>query len=251
MMKITILGCSGSAGVPALGYGWSELDRSDPKNARSRPSVLLEENGFRLLIDAGPDVRLQLTARDIYQVDAVLYTHAHNDHIGGTPDLLGIVYASGKKLPLYAHQACADEICQRYNFVFDHQPGLAMNILPLETRCTIGPFTLDLFPMNHVITTTYGIRCRDFAYLTDFVTFDDKHMDDLRELAVLVIDANSLHPGQSSQHIHLEETLRLVEQLKPQRTVVTHLPGWQDYTRLAAMLPASAEPAYDGLQFSL
>ena len=258
---VTVLGCSGSNGVPATGYGWGDCDRMNPKNHRTRPGVLLEKDGFRLVIDAGPDIRHQLARHEKWTIDAVLFTHPHFDHIGGVGDLFGICHARKATLPFYSDQITAGEIYERNRYAFerltiktmtDQQlPMFALNVVPVDGTLQIGPFTLQTFALDHYDTTTMGVRAGDFAYLIDFRRLDEHVFDKVKGLTTLIIDGNNPadRPDISLGHVDCARAADYALRIAAKQTYLSSLPTWHDYDRLAATLPPGILPAHDGLQF--
>lgn len=267
MMKVTVLGCSGSNGVPAGGYGWGLCDPNEPKNNRMRPSVLLEKDGFSLVIDAGPDIRHQLARAEKWLIDAVLFTHPHFDHIGGVGDLFGICYSRKNTLPFYTYQECANEIYDRNRYAFEkltipvdnsdkRLPLFEFHLIP-ETggNVQIGPFNLQLMALDHWNMTTLGVLCGRFAYLIDFKTLAPAQIADLRarQFDVVIMDGNNPadRPNIGPGHVDCVTSAGYAQEIGARITYLSSLPGWHDYQTLKQSLPNGVEPAYDGLSFNI
>lgn len=259
--KVTVLGCGGSNGVPATGYGWGVCDPNEPKNNRTRPGVLLEKDGFRLVIDAGPDIRHQLTRLGIWTIDAVLFTHPHFDHIGGVGDMFGICHTTKKSLPFYAYDKGIAEIFERNRYAFERikikdsanndTPLFSLNTIPIAGALQIGPFSMQTFALDHFDMQTIGVRCGNFAYLIDFCQLDDSLINAMQGLDSLIIDGNNPadNPYISRGHIDAETAAAYAQRIGANRTYLSSLPAWHDYKTLLASLPPMVEPAYDGLTF--
>lgn len=249
-MKITVLGCGSSSGVPMIGNNWGECDPNNPYNIRTRVSVLVEENGETILIDASPDCRQQLLACNLKTLSAVLFTHAHADHCHGIDDLRGVNWLIQKPLDLYANPTTMNELEQRFSYVFkmghpEHFFKPVVNKKYIEGPFSVGPVVVTPFIQNHGNTETLGFRFGDFAYSTDVHTLNEEAFEVLSGIKVWVVDCvrDTPHPT----HSHLEQTLQWIARVKPERAYLTHLNHTMDYDRLLARLPRGVWPAHDGL----
>lgn len=261
--KVTVLGCGGSNGVPATGYGWGSCDPREPKNNRTRPGVMLEKDGFRLVIDAGPDIRTQLTREKTWTIDAVLFTHPHFDHIGGVGDMFGICHTTKRTLPFYTYDKGAAEIFERNRYAFERirikdagdkeLPLFDLRVVPAAGALQIGPFALETYALDHYDIVTMGVRCGAFAYLIDFCTLDDALINKMQGLDVLIIDGNNPadNPQISRGHIDSRTAAAYAARIGARQTYLSSLPAWHDYKTLLAALPPGVEPAYDGLSFTI
>ncbi len=254
-MKVTILGCGGSGGVPLAGRQpggyWGSCDSADPRNRRRRVSILVEQGATALLVDTSPDLRLQLSDAGVTRLDAVLYTHAHADHSHGVDELRALVYSQRRPIPAYMDAETRAALTQRfaYAFVSSHDPR---NIYPalLEDRAIEGPFRIGpvevrSFAQGHGPETTLGYRFGPVAYSTDVAELDEAAFAALAGLRLWIVDCLRIEPHPT--HAHLAKTLEWIERLKPERAVLTHMNHTLDYTELAARCPPGVEPGYDGL----
>ena len=253
-MRLTILGCGASGGVPVPGLGWGDCNPNEPRNRRRRASLLVEDSGRSVLIDASPDCRDQLLDAGIDRLDAVLFTHAHADHCHGIDDLRWINMAMGADIPIHADARTLAEFHERFAYVFaplDSRQAQRYYYKPVLVPHAIeGPFTPGGIPVvpfaqDHGYSTTLGFRMGQAAYSTDVVALDDAAFDILQGVDVWIVD--SMRPQQHSTHSHLEQTLRWIERVRPQRAYLTHMNQTMDYAALRAVLPKHVEPAYDGL----
>ncbi len=259
-VKITLLGTGGSAGSPQIGGAdgsgeWGSLDPNEPRNRRSRPSIVIEApDGRRLLVDTGPDLRLQLTVNKIPKIDAVLYTHAHADHVAGLDEVRILNRLIGVPMPAYAMAVSWAELQDRFDYAFrpwttapaffrpvferhEVEPGQSLEIIGLPVR---------LIGQDHGFVTSLGVRIGGFAYCTDVVRLDEAALRQLEELDVFVVDCFTRldsHPT----HANLEQVLAWVARLRPKRTILTHMGPSMDYAWLLANLPPGVEPGFDGL----
>lgn len=254
-MKVTVLGCGGSGGVPLVGREpggyWGACDPTNPRNRRRRVSILVEQGDTTLLVDTSPDLRLQLLDRAVARLDAVLYTHAHGDHSHGIDDLRFMVYARGGAIPAYMDTATRDGLTTRFAYAFasSADPGSLYRPL-LEDRVIEGPFTVgdiavEPFVQEHGGETTLGYRFGPVAYSTDVVALDEAAFEALAGVKVWIVDALRDEPHPT--HSHVAQTLDWIARVQPERAILTHLNHTLDYAELAARCPPGVEPGYDGL----
>lgn len=255
-MKATILGCGAAGGVPMISIGWGKCDPAEPKNRRLRPSILLEDGDFTVLVDSGPDLRQQLLSTDIKRLDAILYTHGHADHTHGIDDLREVNRIMRAPIPAYGSQECLDNIARRFSYVFDpleletmpvYKPWLTP--MPVGERFRLGPWQVQAIEQDHGCGRTLGFRIGGFAYCTDVWEFPSNSLDQLRNLDVWIVGCllDQPHPT----HAHVDKILAWAEIIRPKRTILTHMSPGLDYNALKARLPAGMEPAYDGMVIEL
>lgn len=250
-MKITVLGCGTSGGVPLIGNDWGACDPHDPRNRRSRVSVLVEENDTTLLVDTGPDVRQQLLDCHLKNLDGVLYTHGHADHTAGIDELRGVNWLIKKPVDIYADAATLKELKERFSYVFygDKVSGEfykpLVNAHLIEGPFKIGDISIVPFEQDHTLVESLGFRFNDFAYSTDVHKLDDTAFDILKGVKTWIVDCVREKPHPT--HSHLEQTLNWIARVKPERAYLTHMNNSLDYATLAAKLPAGVWPAHDGL----
>jgi phosphoribosyl 1,2-cyclic phosphate phosphodiesterase len=247
---LTVLGSGTSMGVPTIGCDCAVCHSADPHDKRTRPSVLLEYGGRFVLIDTTPDFREQAIREHIRQVDAVIYTHTHADHILGIDDLRPLSFHRSGKIPLYARPEAADFLRSMFRYIFeaDYKFG---GIAQLELVNVDGPFELfgariDPVAVIHGETEINGYRIGSAAYLTDFSEVPEKSFEQLRDLDILFLDAlrHKPHPTHST----VANSLRIVEELKPQRAFFTHICHDLPHAATNAMLPDNVRLSYDGMK---
>jgi phosphoribosyl 1,2-cyclic phosphate phosphodiesterase len=258
-IKVTLLGVGGSAGSPQIGGAdgagdWGELDPNEPRNRRTRPSIVIEApDGRRILVDTGPDLRLQLTTCRIGRIDAVVYTHAHADHIAGLDEIRILNRLLGAPMPTYATEPVFAELAQRFDYAFKpwtgpgfFRPVLATQaISPGETVEIIG-LPVTIIGQDHGYSTSLGLRIAGFAYCTDVKRLDEAAMGALAGVETLVIDCftrGAPHPT----HINLDQVIALAGVLRTKRVVLTHMGPNMDYRWLIENLPDGFEPGFDGM----
>lgn len=257
-MKVTILGCGPSGGVPLVGGNWGVCDPANPKNRRRRPSILIEADGFNLLVDTSPDLRDQLLDAGTGRVDAVLYTHEHADHVMGIDDLRGVWRTTRRMIDVYAAADVLDSLTQRFAYIFAGDRDTEMEMYRpicrghvIDGALTLGPFA-EILPLeqDHGICPSLGFRFGDFAYSTDVVRMPEDTLDALAGIDTWVVDClrdGATHPT----HANLEEVLRWVDRVRPRRTILTHMNHDADYETLRKSLPDGMEPAWDGMSFEI
>lgn len=250
-MKLTMLGCGTSSGVPTITGHWGVCDPANPKNRRRRVSVLVEEGDTALLVDATPDLREQCLSAGIRRLDAVLITHAHADHCHGIDDLRGLVQAMGRRLPVHADPATLAVLKHRFGYIFEGRGGYPAICDGVEVSgpFAVGPIPVIPIPQIHGDITSYGFRFGSLAYSTDLNDLTDEAFALLEDVELWIVDALRLLPHPS--HAHLAKTLEWIARVKPRRAVLTHMTGDMDYETLRRTLPAGVEPGYDGLEIIL
>jgi phosphoribosyl 1,2-cyclic phosphate phosphodiesterase len=265
-LRLTILGCGSSGGVPRLspdGTGdWGLCDAANPKNRRRRCSLLVEKiNGSavtRALIDTSPDMREQLLDARTGQLDGVLYTHSHADHVHGLDDLRQVVYNTRRRLPVWADAPTAAALRARFAYAFVQEPGspypaiLDLNLIdnaPFAVDGAAGPITFTPFSVNHGSIDALGFRVGNAAYLPDVLQIPPPAWAHLQGLDLWILDA--LRPAPHPSHAHLALSLSWIDRAAPARAVLTNMHLEMDYASLCAQLPAHITPAYDGLSLTL
>ena len=249
-MKIRILGCGTSTGVPRLGSGWGACDPSEPRNRRLRSSILVESGNERLLVDCGPDLREQLLGAAIDTVDAVIVTHDHADHCHGIDDLRPIAQARGEPVPVHARSDVLQRLDDRFRYVFmDTRFYRAVaQPVPIDGDLTIGQARLDFVDQPHGGITPLGIRIDEegasAAYAIDFHDMTDEMMAMYRGVDVWIADC--LRRAPHPTHAHLDAVLGWARDLQVGQLLLTHLDNSMDFKALSAELPDWARPAYDG-----
>jgi phosphoribosyl 1,2-cyclic phosphate phosphodiesterase len=247
---LTVLGSGTSMGVPTIGCDCAVCRSADPRDRRTRPSVLLEYDGNVVLIDTTPDFREQALRENIRKIDAVLYTHAHADHVLGLDDLRPLSYHRPNKIPLYARADHAAVIEDMFRYAFDAVYKFG-GLPQVELKHLDGP--LDLFgvtfepiPVLHGDVEIWGFRFGSAAYLTDFSDIPESSLEKLGDLDILFLDAlrHKPHPTHST----VENSLRIARLLEPQRTFFTHICHDLPHGETNRSLPPQVQLAYDGLK---
>jgi phosphoribosyl 1,2-cyclic phosphate phosphodiesterase len=247
---LTVLGSGTSMGVPTIGCDCRVCTSADPRDKRTRPSVLLQYSGHHILIDTTPDFREQAIRAGIRKLDAVFYTHGHADHILGLDDLRPLSFRHPERVPLYAGEATTIALRAIFHYIFDDDnpyPSKAQ----VELRGIAEPVELygarfEPVVVMHGDEEIHGFRFGNAAYLTDFSDIPEASKQRLRGLDVLFLDAlrHKPHPTHST----VENSLRLVEELAPRRAFFTHISHDLPHEETNAALPPHVRLAHDGLQ---
>ncbi|MEK0081952.1 MBL fold metallo-hydrolase [Benzoatithermus flavus] len=250
-MRVTVLGCGTSAGVPQIGCTCPVCRSPDPRNKRRRCSILIEAEGQRILVDTGPDLRQQCLDAGIGQIEALLYTHAHADHVHGIDDLRAINNNMMAPIEAYADAGVFARIRERFPYVFEGGRGThgwwRPEIRPhaFEGPFRVGEVEIVPFPQKHGRGVSWGFRIGRFAYSTDTDGLDERAFAALRGVETWIVDALRDRPHPS--HAHLEMALGWIDRLAPERAFLTHMNHEVDYTDWANRLPEGVLPAHDGL----
>ena len=259
-MKALILGCGTSTGVPRVGNDWGKCDPNEPRNRRSRVSIMVENQaGKRLLVDTSTDLRMQLLANDIDRIDAVFWTHEHADHTHGIDDLRAFFLMKRRRVPVWADEPTGHMLTTRFAYCFytapgsDYPPILNLHRLSAGTHVTIGGAGGDIvglpFRVHHGNIDALGFRIGNAAYTPDLNGVPDVSLHALENLDLWVVDAlrRTKHPS----HWSLPETLHWIDRMKPKRAIITNMHIDLDFDMLRRELPAHVEPAFDGLELTL
>lgn len=259
-LRITILGCGTSSGVPIPTCECSVCKSNDPRNRRLRCSALIElsvENDPKyILIDTGPDLRQQALTYRIPQIDAILYTHAHSDHTSGLDDTRPYSHKAGGKLSAYATAPCFEDIRRRFDYAFRQDADPRLAIPKIEHLCISGGESFSLFgapvipvPLVHATIDTIGFRIGNLAYLTDCKSISQESLKLVEGVDTLVIDA--LRYKEHPQHMTVAEAITVIEAIKPKMSYFTHLSHDIDYIvdseKLKSMTNLDVRLCYDGL----
>ena len=257
-MRVIVLGCGGSAGVPMLGGAdgrgdWGLCDPSESRNRRSRASIVLEgDDGYRVLVDTGPDLRQQLLGCGIGRIDSILSTHAHADHVAGLDDVRTLNRILDRPMAVHAAATVLDELRQRFSYAFRpwSPPGFYRPVLvPCEVavgqQVEIGGMRLTLFGQRHGNGSTLGIRVGPFSYSTDVDALDDDALAVIEGSETWMVDCFQRRPHPA--HANLSLVAEWSRRLGVRRTVLTHMGTDMDWGWMRRNLPFGLEAAYDGL----
>ena len=247
-----ILGSGTSTGVPMVGCSCRVCLSDDPRDKRTRASVLIRHGDRNILIDTSPDLRQQALREGITDIDAVLFTHSHADHVNGIDDLRGFYFMHHQVIPCFAAQPTLDILLNRFCYIFEEQKGSGYAPLLdphlITGELEIGNLKVIPIPLQHGNTTSIGYRIGNFAYLTDCNAIPHDALHLLAGIEVMIIDGLRWNPH--STHFNIETAIAAAQQLGPKRIVLTHLSHDVSFSD-REKLPQGVEFAYDGMEFHL
>jgi len=258
-LKCTILGCGNSSGVPAVGNYWGACDPHDTRNRRTRCSLAVQSETTTIIVDTGPDFREQLNRENIAgpSVSAVLYTHAHSDHVHGIDDLRSIYYQNGRnQIDVYGKGCTLSEISGRFNYLFEggndeeYPAVLRAHVIPEDAYgqpFVVGDISVVPIEMDHGTCLASGYRFGDFAYCVDVKRLDHKALDLLAGVKTWVVDGAAYKNPNKIMHAHLQAIYDYNRHIKAEAVYVTSLSAQMNYKTLEAEMPEGVYPAFDGL----
>ena len=253
MLKIRLLGSGTSSGVPRIGNDWGDCNPTDPRNRRTRASVLVSTETTTILVDTSPDMREQLLAAGTTRIDAVIWTHDHADHTHGIDDLRQLMHLNGGRPIIgYARSATCASLEAKFGYVFQGRGGYpaTADLQPLPDALTIGDINVQVADQPHGRIFSAGLRFdrneKSIGYATDFhqMTSDMRALYTGLDVWVVDVLRRTRHPT----HPHLAEAMGWVGELSPRQVALVHMDTSMDYIRLAAELPDGVQPGYDGLE---
>lgn len=251
-MKVRILGCGTSTGVPKIGNEWGRCDPAEPRNRRLRSSIMVESKGKRVLVDCGPDLRAQLLGAEVGTLDALIVTHDHGDHVHGIDDLRPIAAAIDGPVPVYGRLDTLEGLAGRFAYAFRQSDFYRPIVEAREIgdNLEIGGMTMRFVDQPHGGMTTLGIRfdesSKSLAYAIDFNNFTDEMAALYQGVDVLIADCLTRTPHPT--HAHLDAVIGWARDCRVGRLYLTHMGNGLDYRTLVGELPDWAAPAHDGLE---
>lgn len=251
-MKIKILGCGASFGSP-LAYGRNgNIDINNVRNFRTRSSVLINVDDTTILIDTSPDLRQQLYDAKSTNIDAVLYTHSHSDHVSGIPDMRAISLINNKIIPAYMPVEMIDRIKSNYKYIFEgereYRPFMRIKKI-VENDFEINNIKILTFKHNHGSIDVQTYRINNFAYTTDFKKFYNKDIDKLKNLDLWIVGL--LRHDSHISHASFNEIIEYINYLKPKKTIFTHMTALIDENEILKLCPPGVSPGYDGMEVEI
>lgn len=259
-----------------IGNYWGDCDPDNPKNRRTRSSIHVETDELSILIDTGTDFRDQCNRENLKCVDAVLYTHAHSDHINGIDDLRYMAMLNRRKIPVYGHPATIEEIYGRFSYLFTNRNSLykpllltntlddqalntnqALDIYNFDTsdgkdeQTLKATLNIDVIYQNHGQTFSLGYRFGDFAYSTDVSHFSQDALDCLKGIKTWIVDCGQFGQDFTEVHPNFDMVLDWNSHVKAENVILTHLPVRADYDTMINALPNGYTAAYDGMKIEI
>lgn len=253
-MQLTMLGVGSSAGTPVVGCSCATCSSENPRNKRTRCSSLITlESGENILIDTGPDLRIQSLREGIKRVDAVLYTHTHADHLHGIDDLRAFCQMQRMQIPLYAKEDAVAHITQKFGYVL-REPSNFWDLPVLRTETVHAPFELfgtkiTPIPVIHGRSHILGYRIGNFAYMTDVSEIPESSFTLLENLDVVLLDC--LREASHPTHINIEQSLAYIGRIKAKQSYMIHMTHELEYVSLTSKLPSGVFVGYDGLKLNI
>ncbi|WPX96182.1 MBL fold metallo-hydrolase [Candidatus Bandiella woodruffii] len=246
-MKITILGCGSSQGVPYIGCKCYVCASDDSKNKRRRVSILVETDATKILVDTSPDLRQQCLDNNITSLDAIIFTHDHSDHVAGIDEVRAL-RKNKKLIDAYIDDETFRSLSNRYSYIFNYSTPLYPPTLrrkKLDKSQIIGDVQVKAFDQMHGDIISQGLRFGNVAYSTDFNKIPDESMECLQNLDVWIVDC--LRYSYAPTHSYFEKTLLLIEQIKPKLAVLTHMGHDIDYNEISKILPKNVVAGFDNM----
>lgn len=246
-MKLTFLGTGTSMGVPVAGGFKADSLTSDPRNIRSRCSAWIQTDQTSLLIDAGPEFRIQSIKAKIKRIDGLLLTHQHMDHVSGLDDLRAYNFIQDKSIPVYTSESCIDSVKKRFDYLFGANKYLGSTSLDLESieeTITFRDLTITPLPCNHGDLDILGFRINDVSYLTDVKHIPDKTKSLIKGSKVIVLSALRWEPVHPT-HLTIPEAVKLIEELQTPKGYLIHMNSYVDHQQTNKKLPDHIRLAFD------
>ncbi len=261
-LRVTLLGAGASAGVPLIGGpdgagDWGACDPDEPRNRRTRSSITIGSEAGTLLVDTSPDMRTQLLSCRVRRVDAILFTHAHADHVTGLDDVRVLNRIVDRPLDTFSSAATLEELTRRFDYAFRpwqppgfFRPVMQPRLVAPNEMVEMAGMPVTVFDQDHGFVRTLGLRVGGFGYSTDVVTLDDDAFAALEGVDTWVVGCFQREPPHRT-HAWLERVYEWTARLKPRRTVLTHMGQDMDWSWLRANLPPGIEPGFDGQEIEV
>ncbi len=250
-MKVTILGCSAAPGVPCICRGWGDCNPNNPKNFRTRCSALVSDGDTDILIDTSPEFRLQAINNKIEKIDAIVFTHTHNDHTAGVDDIRGFNRRSQKPMQTYGIKSFCEEMKKRFSYIFNdtlskYHPSVSINEITEYQEFNIN--NINILPLKlhgHMCDLVGYIFNNKIAYLTDFMEIDKEDLDRLKNIDLLIMGC--LNQKGSHFQAPFNKVLEYIDYINPKQAIITHMASEMDYDWVNDNSPNNVTPAHDGM----
>lgn len=256
-MQVKILGSGSSLGVPIMGCGCSVCSSDNPKNKRMRQAIYVRERNTNILIDFGPDIRSQILEFKVPELDAILITHPHSDHIAGLDDIRAFCLYRKKTTNLYMDESTYEDIKRKFNYILEMELEVDGEIVPVVNICIIEPgkkykvgdIEFEPFEQDHANIKSLGFKFSSFAYSTDFYNIDHKSLEKLHGIDMWIVECLGYErPVKKKAHIRLDRVLEMINDVNPKKAVLIHMSHEIEYDTLSAKLPKNVVLGYDGME---
>ena len=251
-MKLTFLGTGTSQGIPVIGCNCSVCISEDFRDRRFRTSVLVESKTTSVVIDTGPDFRMQMLNCNQQQLDAVIFTHEHKDHVAGFDDIRAFNFKSKKDMEVFCSERVLTALKREFHYIFNDNkyPGVPranVNLIDKNSQFKIGDIDFKTLEVMHYKLPVFSYRINDLVYITDANFINTNELEKVKGCNILIV--NALRKEKHLSHFNLEEALELAEIVKPEKVFLTHISHLMG-KHSSINLPKNVEIAYDGLQIS-
>ncbi len=253
MAQVIVLGSGTSSGVPIVGVDYPPQYLANPKNWRTRPSILIEGPGGKVLVDCAPDLRTQLLRENIKDIAATIITHSHADHIMGMDDLRPFCIKNKTPMPIYANSETQEDIKRIFPYAFaDFPPGIEVprfDLLTPGSELNLVGLKIRVMTVMHGPMPVLALRINDFGYVTDVSEIPKEAWDQLQDLDTLILDAVRIKPHPN--HFHFDRAIEVAQQLNANQTYFNHLSHDYDHDKTNSELPKGIALSYDGQRISI
>ena len=254
-LEITFLGTGTSQGIPVIACDCVVCQSADPRDNRTRSSILISVNGENYVVDTGPDFRAQMLRENVKSLRAVLFTHEHKDHVAGMDDVRAFNYKEKRDMEIFCSERVEEALMREFYYVFESikYPGVpSVNVNRIENNAFMLPCGERIIPVEvmHYKMPVLGFRIKDFTYITDAKTVEDSEVEKVKGSRVLVV--NALRKNEHISHFNLDEALDFIEKINPEMAYLTHISHLFDsHEEIEMELPKNVRVAYDGLKINL
>ena len=254
-LEITFLGTGTSQGIPVIACDCVVCQSADPRDNRTRSSILISVNGENYVVDTGPDFRVQMLRENVKSLRAVLFTHEHKDHVAGMDDVRAFNYKEKRDMEIFCSERVEEALMREFYYVFESikYPGVpSVNVNRIENNAFMLPCGERIIPVEvmHYKMPVFGFRIKDFTYITDAKTVEDSEVEKVKGSRVLVV--NALRKNEHISHFNLDEALDFIEKINPEMAYLTHISHLFDsHEEIERELPKNVRVAYDGLKINL
>ena len=254
-LEITFLGTGTSQGIPVIACDCVVCQSADPRDNRTRSSILISVNGENYVVDTGPDFRAQMLRENVKSLRAVLFTHEHKDHVAGMDDVRAFNYKEKRDMEIFCSERVEEALMREFYYVFESikYPGVpSVNVNRIENNAFMLPCGERIIPVEvmHYKMPVLGFRIKDFTYITDAKTVEDSEVEKVKGSRVLVV--NALRKNEHISHFNLDEALDFIEKINPEMAYLTHISHLFDsHEEIERDLPKNVRVAYDGLKINL